>query len=394
MKVMLGSAAATILAACGGSAAPASAPPSSAAPASSAAAAASAKPATSAAASAPASAAAPASSAAAAASANPAASAAASAAANIKTGGTLKIGQVGDIITTDGFQWSPVQNNTIGQVFDVLTLLDDNLQPVPRLAESWDLSADNKTIKLNLRKGVTYHSGREFTSDDVKYNIMRSKDPNNNYNTQQRTAAGWWTSVDTPDKYTAVLTSDKPRPGVFDFFMFLRLTDKDTADGGDKSKVIGTGPLKFQEWSSGDHVSFVKNPNYWQSGKPYLDGMRVQVFKDQASMVAALEAGAIDVADLVPIPDAVRLQNDKNYKFFDTWQLGQFFYYMVNANVAPTDNKLFRQGIAHAIDRQRFTDTVMKSLSGMPRDLPWADKSPAFEASKNNLYDYDLDKAA
>jgi peptide/nickel transport system substrate-binding protein len=51
------------------------------------------------------------------------------------------------------------------------------LTPQPILAESWDLSADGKQIKINLRKGVQFHNGREFTSDDVKYSSMRLRDP-------------------------------------------------------------------------------------------------------------------------------------------------------------------------------------------------------------------------
>ena len=65
----------------------------------------------------------------------------------------------------------------------------------------------------------------------------------------------------------------------------------------------------------------------------------------------------------------------------------------VNAGLAPTDNKMLRQAINYAIDRKRFTDTVMKGFTGEPRALPWAKSSPAFDAQKNMAYGYDLDKA-
>ena len=70
--------------------------------------------------------------------------------------------------------------------FDHLTIYDQKLQPQPMLAESWDLSTDFKQVKFNLRKGVTYHSGREFTSDDVKWNLLRVRRPGRGFGSVRR----------------------------------------------------------------------------------------------------------------------------------------------------------------------------------------------------------------
>jgi peptide/nickel transport system substrate-binding protein len=174
----------------------------------------------------------------------------------------------------------------------------------------------------------------------------------------------------------------------------LRILDKENMEGPDATtKVVGTGAFKFVEWVPGDHYTIVKNPNYWESGHPYVDGVNVTIFKDAQSMVAALESGTLDVADLLPIPDADRLRNDSKYKLYQTHDLGQYFYAQVNCGIAPTNNKQLRQAINYAIDRQRFTDNVMKGFTGEPRALPWAKSSPAFDAEKNKAYAYDLDKA-
>jgi len=312
----------------------------------------------------------------------------------IKTGGTVRWGQVGDLVTIDAILWSPVSNNTLGQVNEMLIDYDDDLTIMPRLAESWEQSTDNTQIKLNLRKGVQFHSGREFTSDDVEYNLLRARDPKNGFAAVVAVGSAWWTSWDKPDKNTIILKSEKPRPGVFDFLQYLRILDKDTMEGPDATtKVVGTGPFKFVEWVPGDHFNLVKNPNYWESGHPYVDGVQISIYRDAQAMVAALEAGALDLADLVPIPDADRLKADPKYKLYQTHDLGQFFYGTVNAGKPPTDNKLLRQAINYAIDRKRFTDTVMKGFTGEPRALPWAKSSPAFDAEKNKAYAYDLDKA-
>src|SRR4051812_21595100 len=127
----------------------------------------------------------------------------------IKTGGTLRTGMVGDIVTIDGILWQPNNSATVGMCYDALITYDDNLQPQPRLAESWDLSSDGTRIKLNLRKGVHFHSRRELTSADVQYNVLRARDPKNPFAAVVAAGSAWWTGIDTPDKYTVILTSEK-----------------------------------------------------------------------------------------------------------------------------------------------------------------------------------------
>ena len=314
--------------------------------------------------------------------------------ANTKRGGTVRWGQVGDLVTIDAISWSPVSNNTLGQINEMLIDYDDDLSIMPRLAESWDFSTDNTQLKLNLRKGVTFHTGREFTSDDVEYNLLRARDPKNPFASVVAVGSSWWTSWEKPDKNTIILKSDKPRPGAFDFLQYMRILDKDTMDGPDATtKVVGTGAFKFVEWVPGDHITVVKNPNYWETGHPYVDGIDIKIFRDAQAMVAAMEAGALDVADLVPIPDADRLKNDSRFKLYQTHDLGQFFYFYVNTGKPPMDNKLLRQAISYSIDRKRFVDTVMKGFTGEVRALPWAKSSPAFDPDKNKAYAFDLDKA-
>ena len=118
------------------------------------------------------------------------------------------------------------------------------------------MSADQTKIKLNLRKGVQFHSGREFTSDDIEYNLLRARDPKNGFAAVVAPGSAWWTSIEKPDKYTIILTSEKPRPGVYDLLNFLRIQDKDVREGPDAAtKVGGTGPFKWMEWVPGDHIT-------------------------------------------------------------------------------------------------------------------------------------------
>ncbi|HEU0168353.1 MAG TPA: ABC transporter substrate-binding protein, partial [Chloroflexota bacterium] len=283
LKLLAGTAGMALLAACGGQTAPASSAPPSSAPASP-------KPST-ATASSPAAAGASSSAApGASVSVSAPASAAAKPSAAPKTGGTLRFAQTANPVSIDGNSIAGGGNETGWLVFDRLTTYDLNLKPQPMLAESWDIAPDYKTFTLHLRKGVTYHSGRALTSDDVKYTILRLRDSS----VGSGILAGfsnWFTTIDTPDANTIVLKSDAPHPTFFDAIELINIVDKQNVEGPDaKSKIVGTGPWVFQEWALGDHFSVVKNKNYWRSGVPYLDGITTYV-RNQQNMSVQLEGG-------------------------------------------------------------------------------------------------------
>ena len=312
-----------------------------------------------------------------------------------RTGGTLRAGLAGDLTSIDGQQSLPGITATVGNAYETLTRYDENLQPQPVLAESWDQSSDGKQIRLNVRKGVLYHDGRELTSDDVKYSLLRLRDPKvAPIVGPLANQSAWWTTVDTPDKYTIVLASDTPRPGVFDFFQYFTIVDKNLMEGPDaQRKVNGTGPFMFVEWIQGDHVTMKRNPNYWRTGQPYLDGIETHLYRDAQAMVAGLEGGSLDEVDSPNLQDLVRLKDDPKFQALVVAASGQFVCFVANTTQAPMDNKQFRQAINYAIDRQRFASTVFKGLIPGGQDLPFPPQAPAYDSARNQRYTFDLDKA-
>src|SRR5438067_7787234 len=305
-----------------------------------------------------------------------------------KRGGTLRVGVAGDVARLDGQLYSSI--NTTWMSFDRLTAYDANLKPQPMLAESWELSSDAKRLKLNLRKGVQFHTGREFTSEDVKFNVMWVRDP--------KVAAGalaqqskWFTDIETPDQYTAILVSDEPRPAVFDFFEFFNIVDSVTVQGAERDqKLVGTGPFLQTEWVQGDHLTFQRFANYWQKDLPYLDGVRVSILKDPQSLVAQLEAGALDIADMPSLIDFARLRTDPKYRALTVPSSTNVFG--SNVTKPPTDNKLVRQALNYAMDRKRIVELAFRGQAE-PLALPWQPTSLAYDASKQNAYPFDVEKA-
>ncbi|HEU0167544.1 MAG TPA: ABC transporter substrate-binding protein, partial [Chloroflexota bacterium] len=250
---------ATLLAACGGSAQPAASTPASspATPAGAGPASVAAKPSPGGGSAAPAASGS-------AAAVTTSGAAAAKPSASPRPGGTLRIGLVGDLATLEPHLNGTSQSTTYWGVYDRLTAYTLDLKPQPELAESWDVSPDFKTVKVTLRKGVTWHNGRDFTSDDVKYNMVRAKDPKVGAG-EFANQANWWTSIDTPDKNTVVLTSDLPRPLVFDWFEQFNIADPQSIPtAAPPQKPVGTGPFTFVEWVQGDHFTYGRNKNYWK----------------------------------------------------------------------------------------------------------------------------------
>jgi peptide/nickel transport system substrate-binding protein len=236
---------------------------------------------------------------------------------------------------------------------------DQTLNPQPDLAESFELSSDGKTFKLQLRKGVQFHSGRELTSDDLAFTIDWFRDPKNS--SPVRSAVNLVKKVDTPDKYSAVLSFDAPNPGVYDMLDLLFVVDKDTVDQF-ANTGNGTGPFKLAQYTPGDMARFTPNPNYFESGKPYLNEFVLKVTPDAQTMAIQLESGATDVIWIPNYNDLVRLGQDPKFQT-SPGAPGAFFWDVaVNTSVPDLSDKRVRQAVSMVIDRERFAKTIMLGL--------------------------------
>lgn len=309
-----------------------------------------------------------------------------------KAGGTLRIADMdvpkldGHIIYANGINisWVP---------YDRLIQYDEHLQPQPMLAESFDVASDATQVRFTLRKGVQFHTGHELTSDDVKWNLLRVRDPKVGV-AQLATQSAWFTGIDTPDKYTLVLKTDQPRPFMFDFFEYFNILDPETKQGPDAdSKVVGTGPFIWQEYRQGEGALLVKNPHYWRSGFPYLDQLDIKFLADQQAAVVAFESGQFDLM-APPARDAVRLGQDQaKYRVDANPQSGGHYLLAVNTTMPPWDDKVVRQAMSYALNRKRIAEQVLLSTGAAPRSLPWPPGGPAYDAAKDQTYTFDPEKA-
>jgi peptide/nickel transport system substrate-binding protein len=322
-------------------------------------------------------------------------SSAASDAAQPKPGGNLRIGAVGDVANVDPQSWGPKNGASIFMAYDTLTTYDLDLKPQPQLAESWQQSSDGKQFTINLRKGVQFHSGRELTSEDVTVSLARPLDSKLQGAIASFTILQGFvptgTTFEARDKYTVDIRSPVPWPSIFDYFQVLHIVDKDSAQAP-ITQPNGTGPFKFVEWVQGQYLRFEKNPNYWLSGRPYLNSVQVNIRADIQTMTSELEAGASDLIILPSWIDFVRLKSDPNYQAIVTPMPGYFYMFQPNVTFKPLDDKRVRQALNYAIDRKRIVESVILG-EGTTMATPWRSNSPAFDPVKQNAYAFDLDKA-
>jgi len=243
------------------------------------------------------------------------------------------------------------------KIFDGLLSYAPDLTPQPRLATAWETAADNLSLTLHLRPDVKWHDGKPFTSADVAYSVLEVW---KKYHSRGRSTFANVTAVDTPDPQTAILRLSAPAPYILSALASNEsqvvprhlYQGKDVLGNPFNNAPVGTGPFKFVEWQRGQFITLVRNADYWDKGKPHLDGIVFRLIGDSASDAAALENGEIqfttgiasgDVARVAKFPD---IRFDERDYALQTSSLGLEF----NLDVPKLRDVRLRQAIAHAID--------------------------------------------
>jgi peptide/nickel transport system substrate-binding protein len=238
----------------------------------------------------------------------------------------------------------------------------------PRLALGWQASADGKTITFRLRPGVMWHDGKPFTSADVAFSAMEVWKKLQNFG---RVVFRDLEAVETPDAQTAVFKFARPTPLQLIENALPALTSvlpKHVYEGSDIAanpanvKLVGTGPFKLAEHKPGEYLRLERNPNYWEQGKPYLDGIIYRVMPDRGAIAAATEANQIQLSafSAVPLADMARIGKVPGVKVIADGYDGITYQLVVEINNRRKElsDPRVRRAIAHAIDRTFVTDTI------------------------------------
>ncbi|MCT9075400.1 ABC transporter substrate-binding protein [Streptomyces fulvoviolaceus] len=307
-------------------------------------------------------------------------------------GGTLKIAQTADIAPATLFGQNNPNFTLARTVFNTLTEYDHKtLEPKPSLAESWTVAADQKSITLKLRKGVTFHSGRPFTAADVTFALENLT--KETIASQLKHVALAVRRITEDDEHTITLDLAHPVSNLFDLFEILLIVDKESIGELLKgTKIIGTGPFEVADRTPGTGLDLQRYEGYWKKGAPLLDAVEVTVVSQSASMVSSLRSGGTHLlVDVAPL-DAASVKSDDRFEVTVSDAHDSGFYVASNVRVKPLDDKRVRQAVAWAVDRDRILSQVLGGI-GTVTSLPWATSSPAYDKTKAAHYSRDLTKA-
>lgn len=267
------------------------------------------------------------------------------------------------LLDQDSSRW-PTQ----GGIYEPMLIYNTaTAETVPWLAESWEFSPDNATITFTLREGVSWSDGEPFSSKDVKFTFDYMIANEGLAGTEGiRGVLPFIESVEAPDEKTVAVTFKQVfTPALYDVGEQMIVPEHIWKDVDDpvtflNETPVGTGPFTEIGAFQPQYYEVLKNPNYWQEGKPLIDGFRAPLYPNNDSANLALVAGEIDMASNF-VPDIENTYVAKDPEHFNYWfpAVGSTVHLYTNTTKAPFDNVDVRKAISMAIDRDQVVKVAM-----------------------------------
>ncbi|NJL86210.1 MAG: ABC transporter substrate-binding protein [Leptolyngbyaceae cyanobacterium SM1_1_3] len=288
----------------------------------------------------------------------------------------------------------------------------------PGLAEDWSASDDSLTWTFNLREGVKFHDGTDFNAEAVVFNVNRWWDPEFEYGYRAEgnlyeiwtdlfggfkgDEASTITDVRAADEYTVEFELAQPfaafpaaiASGYFGIASPTAIQEAGANYGTPSGTAVGTGPFVFEEWRSGDRITFSKYADYWDEGMPKVEQLVISFVEDPAARLAQLRAGTLDfTVDLTPdqLPE---IESDPNLEalYRPSFNVG---YLALNPAYEPLAKPEVRQAIAQAINKAAIVDAFWGDLGETdPHFTPPSLKEFQSEGIEDYKYDPEAAKQA
>jgi peptide/nickel transport system substrate-binding protein len=289
-------------------------------------------------------------------------------------GGTLNVGWIAQCKTLDphkSVQWP--ERFILYCIYETLVQADPGFNIKPRLAVSWE-NPDEKTYVFHLKKGVKFHDGTDFNAEAVKWNIERVMDPDF-ASPQRKLIEPYVESVEIKDDYTVIFHLKKPyapllaalaeRPG----FIVSPTAVKKMGNKKFALNPVGTGPFKFQNWMPQAQLTLVKNENYWDEGKPYLDQIDFKEIPDPVVRQTQLRAGTVDIITDIVAKQAVELKKTGQFQMVKVWPPARWYAMQWQVDKPPFNNKALREAVAYGLNREEMNEKLFYG-EAMPAQGP------------------------
>ena len=300
------------------------------------------------------------------------------------TANPLRWAAQNDIQTLDPHSQNHSATTTIsGYVYESLTRYTEKFDVEPALASKWTFVTPTQ-VRFELRKGVKFHDGTPFTADDVVFSLQRVRHPASN----MIIYASGIKEVKKIDSHTVDLILDGPNPVLLRNLTYVRIMSKAWSQ---KNKVenpqdfkakedtfaarnaMGTGPFRVTSWVPDQKLTMVANKDWWDKPKGNVSEVTYLPIKQDATRVAALLSGAVDLLTDLPPQDVAKLKADPRLKVIDGPENRTIFFALDlgsdeirGSNVKgknPFKDKRVREAMSLAIDREAIKRTLMRGLS-------------------------------
>ena len=295
-----------------------------------------------------------------------------------KRGGTLRVGATGGGTSDTVDSQNPILTTDflrVGALSEQLMILDPKTgTPVPTLAESVEPNKDATQWTIRLRPGVTFHDGKPLTSKDVLYSLQRIE--KEQFPGLASLGPINLKGAKTMDSRTLRIPFDTPY-SILPEGLAGGFTIRIVPVGFDPRAPVGTGPFKYKSFSPGQQSTFVRNDEYWQEGKPYLDGLVVIDFADETAQVNALQAGQVDLVNQLSYPSVAPVEGSGGNVVVS--KTAAFVNLAMRVDTAPFDDVRVRQALRLAVDRNQLNEQVWGGY-GSPGNDVFGSISGAFKS--------------
>ncbi len=255
-------------------------------------------------------------------------------------------------------------------VFNNLVIYDQSIKQnsldsiVPDLATGWSWNEEGTELTLPLHQGVRWHDGKPFTAKDVKctLDLVTGKGSDK---LRVNPRKSWYRNLEevtTNGDYEVIFHLKRPQPAFLALLAsgFAPIYPCHVPAREMRTHPIGTGPFKFVEFKPNEYIKVTKNPDYWNPGRPYLDGIEYTIIKNLSTAILAFAAGKFDMT--FPYTITQPLLNDVKSRMpgvsCEMSALGLYRSLIVNREKPPFDNAELRRAMALSIDRKSFIDII------------------------------------
>ena len=304
----------------------------------------------------------------------------------------LIISQKADVETFDPSQSNnTTTHNVTINVFDTLIRLsDDGRDFVGELAESWKV-VDPTTWQFRLRRGVKFHNGEDLNAAAVKFTLDSTLDPERK--TRQRPTYVAFKEVRIDDPYTVSIITHKPYAIALTQLQYLMVVPPGYIKqvGWDEfgRKPVGSGAFKFKEWERDVRVVLEANDAYWK-GKPKVRTLAFRAIPEDASRIAAVQRGEVDIIDAVPYDRIKELQGSPTVKI--TQRQGEQVYVGLDTlRVEPLKKREVRQALNYAVNADALVKNLLLGYA-VRLNGPMFPTTPGYD-EKQPAYPYDPERA-